>query len=70
MNTRSSSRVPDGIVGEDHWCGAPRWWTKAWCTDLAKARELADALVAHRLHTTERPAGGDIDRINQSACRD
>ncbi|WP_097257777.1 hypothetical protein [Streptomyces sp. Ag109_G2-15] len=55
--------VPDGIVGEDHWGGAPRWWTKAWCTDLDKARELADALVAHRPHTTERPAGGDCGEL-------
>ncbi|MFI8243366.1 hypothetical protein ACIF83_39985 [Streptomyces sp. NPDC085866] len=51
--------VPDGIVGEDHWGGAPRWWTTAWCTDLDKARELADALGSHRLHTTERPPGGN-----------
>ncbi|MFJ5975051.1 hypothetical protein [Streptomyces sp. NPDC093060] len=51
--------VPNGIVGEDHWGGAPRWWTTAWCTDLDKARELADALGSHRLHTTERPTGGN-----------
>lgn len=34
--------VTDGIVGEDHWGGAPRWWTTACCTDLDKACKLAD----------------------------
>ncbi|MEU5109602.1 hypothetical protein AB0H07_46465 [Streptomyces sp. NPDC021354] len=51
--------VPDGIVGEDHWGSAPSWWTKAWCTGINNARELADAMVAHRLRVPERPAGGD-----------
>ncbi|MFD5489506.1 hypothetical protein ACFWIV_29030 [Streptomyces virginiae] len=51
--------VPDGIVGEDHNGGAPSWWTRAWCDRLDKAVLLADALVAHRLSTPSRPAGGD-----------
>ncbi|MEU7222258.1 hypothetical protein [Streptomyces chrestomyceticus] len=51
--------VPDGIVGEDHTGGAPSWWTRAWCDRLDKAVLLADALVAHRLSSPTRPAGGD-----------
>ncbi|MBD2829922.1 hypothetical protein ID875_21400 [Streptomyces globisporus] len=51
--------VPDGIVGEDHTGGAPSWWTRAWCDSLDKAVLLADTLVAHRLSTPSRPAGGD-----------
>jgi hypothetical protein len=55
--------VPDGVLGEDHFGGAPAWWTKAWCTDLDKARELADALVAYRLSAIDRPAGGDCGHL-------
>ncbi|MCG0283744.1 hypothetical protein [Streptomyces sp. PSAA01] len=55
--------VPDGILGEDHNGDAPSWWTRAWCTDLDKARELADALVAYRLSAIERPARGDCARL-------
>lgn len=51
--------VPDGIVGEDHSGGAPKWGTRAWCDGLDKAVLLADALVAHRLSSPTRPAGGD-----------
>ncbi|MFF8387744.1 hypothetical protein ACF053_29460 [Streptomyces kanasensis] len=51
--------VPDGIIGEDHSGGAPSWRTRAWCDRLDKAVLLADALVAHRLSSPSRPAGGD-----------
>ncbi|MFG2903336.1 hypothetical protein ACGFZH_40445 [Streptomyces zaomyceticus] len=55
--------VPDGIVGEDHTGGAPSWWTRAWCDRLDKAVLLADALVAHRLSSPSRPAGGDCGNL-------
>jgi hypothetical protein len=55
--------VPDGIVGEDHSGGSPSWWTTAWCTSLDSARELADALVAHRLGEPRRPASGDCEHL-------
>ncbi|MEU3706928.1 hypothetical protein AB0E82_32075 [Streptomyces anulatus] len=51
--------VPDGILGEDHFGGAPSWWTRAWCDRLDKAVLLADSAVGHRLRAPERPAGGD-----------
>ncbi|MFJ4342979.1 hypothetical protein [Streptomyces sp. NPDC088915] len=55
--------VPDGIVGEDHTGGAPSWGTNAWCERLDQAVLLADALVAHRLSTPSRPAGGDCGNL-------
>ncbi|MFF3849090.1 hypothetical protein [Streptomyces sp. NPDC002328] len=46
--------VPDGIVGEDHQGRAPLWSTWAWCEDLDRAKEVADAVVAHRLELPAR----------------
>ncbi|MFJ4894971.1 hypothetical protein ACIP5U_34005 [Streptomyces sp. NPDC088788] len=51
--------VPDGVVGDDHHGGVPDWSTRAWCTDLARARQLSDAYVAHRIAPVQRPGGGD-----------
>ncbi|MFI9206380.1 hypothetical protein [Streptomyces sp. NPDC053048] len=61
--------VPDGVLGEDHSGGAPGWWTRAWCTDLDKARELADAFTAYRLGASERPAGGDFGCLRAEVWR-
>ncbi|MFE3502960.1 hypothetical protein [Kitasatospora sp. NPDC059160] len=48
--------LPDGVLGEDYTGSAPRWSTWAWCADREAAVELAEALVAHRLHEPKRRA--------------
>ncbi|GGX58615.1 hypothetical protein GCM10010358_10850 [Streptomyces minutiscleroticus] len=41
--------VPYGILGGEHRGAVPNWLTWGWCSDPERARELADAMVAHRL---------------------
>ncbi|MFI6209148.1 hypothetical protein ACIBAI_22540 [Streptomyces sp. NPDC051041] len=61
--------VPDGLVGETHQGATPSWQTWAWCADVDRAKELARALVAHRLAQPRDPRYGDAGFVRAQVWR-